>query len=341
MPSVVSFDLRDAPLVELPGAPWPGTDRFGATDCNNPVHWDGGTMYVFSSVLHPYRSSGPDLFHLAGPPQRIDFGDGQTWKMGGRWFEATWRDEGENLYAWYHNEPPDVCERRKPRDWFVTAPRIGVAVSHDNSLNWRDMGIVLESPPDALVCDTPNGYFAGGNGDFSVILDGRGEYLYFLISTYHRDVAEQGISIARMPYADRDDPVGKVVKWHQGGWSEPGLGGHVTPIIPARVDWHAPMPDAFWGPSIHWNTYLKRYVMLFNRSIDPHWKQEGVYLSSSANLDDPGAWSSPTKVLGDLGADEWYPQVIGTNAGESDKLAGRVARLFVRGKSRWEIIFNR
>lgn len=37
----------------------------------------------------------------------------------------------------------------------------------------------------------------------------------------------------------------------------------------------------------------------------------------------------------------WYPQVIGTDPGgrETDKLAGRVARLFVHGKSAWEIVF--
>jgi hypothetical protein len=37
----------------------------------------------------------------------------------------------------------------------------------------------------------------------------------------------------------------------------------------------------------------------------------------------------------------WYPQVIGLDKSrhETDKLAGRVARLFIRGQSRWEIFF--
>ena len=87
---------------------------------------------------------------------------------------------------------------------------------------------MLEAPADSLRRDTRNGYFAGGNGDFSVIPDERREYLYFLFSTYHREVAQQGVAVARMRYADRDRPVGKVHKWHAGRWSEPGRGGRVT-----------------------------------------------------------------------------------------------------------------
>ena len=39
----------------------------------------------------------------------------------------------------------------------------------------------------------------------------------------------------------------------------------------------------------------------------------------------------------------WYPQVMGTDRvqRETDKLAGRVARLFVHGHSRWEARFLR
>jgi len=49
------------------------------------------------------------------------------------------------------------------------------------------------------------------------------------------------------------------------------------------------------------------------------------------------------KILGGLGKDRWYPQVIGLDPSrrETDKLAGRKARLFVRGESRWELRFLR
>lgn len=336
--------LRAAAPLVLPGASMPEKKLEGLVDCNNPVHWDGETMYVFSSIGCPDRSSGPDLFSLAKPAVRTHFDNEADRSIGGRWIEATYKDDGGVLYAWYHNEPPHVCGPDKP----LTAPRIGAAISLDNGLHWKDLGIVLTAPPDSLQCETPNGYFAGGTGDFSVILDQQKRYYYFLISTYNRDVAEQGVAIARMAFADRDKPVGKVFKWHKGAWNEPGLGGHVTPIFPARIDWHQEKLDAFWGPSIHYNTYLEQYVILMNRAQDKEWAQEGIYVTFCPDLSSPTSWSTPVKVFDGRGfapkqKDWWYPQVVGIDASkkETDKLAGRIARFLVRGKSAWEIVFLR
>ena len=47
------------------------------------------------------------------------------------------------------------------------------------------------------------------------------------------------------------------------------------------------------------------------------------------------------KILDTPGKDRWYPQVIGLDRTrrETDKLASRAVRLFVRGQSRWKILF--
>jgi hypothetical protein len=198
---------------------------------------------------------------------------------------------------------------------------------------------VLEAEP-TLKCDTKNYYFAGGNGDFCIMLDHQTKYLYFFISTYPVDASQQGVGLARMAWADRDAPVGKVTKLRNGTWSEPGIGGRATPIFPARIDWHRSDADAFWGPSVHWNTHLGQYVMLLNRSKDGNWTQEGIYISYNPDVSNPTGWTTPVKILEATGADRWYPQVMGTAKGETDKLAGRVSRLFVRGTSRWELVFE-
>ena len=225
----------------------------------------------------------------------------------------------------------------------LTAPKIGAVKSTDNGETWRDLGVVIETPTGTLKCDTKNYYFAGGNGDFSVMLDPKQEWLYFLFSNYPSLVAQQGVAIARMRWADREQPVGKVWKWRAGQWDEPGVGGHVSPIFPAKVDWHREDADAFWGPSIHWNTYLRQYVLLLNRTKDGHFTQEGIYVSFSRDLAQSSDWSAPQKLA--LPADKlgWYPQVIGLNKSsqETDKMAGRVARFFMRGGSQWEIVFRR
>ena len=60
------------------------------------------------------------------------------------------------------------------------------------------------------------------------------------------------------------------------------------------------------------------------------------------DLSNPNGWSVPSLIASDdealLG---WYPQVMGVSAAEheTDKLAGQVARFFVQGYSRWEMLF--
>lgn len=310
-----------------------GELRLRDTDCNSPVHWSGDTFYIFNSIGQPWRSEGPDLFHLDTSGLAVRY-DNEV--SGARWIESTWQDDDGTLWGWYHNEPlgvvPEVTDRH------LTAPRIGAVVSHDDGASWHDLGFILEAPPASLRRDTHNFYFAGGNGDFCVVVDRAKEWVYFLISTYG-DFAEQGVAVARMSLADRGSPVGKVLKWRDGGWSEPGLGGRLTPIFPARIDWHRDDADAYWGPSVHWNTWLECWVMLLNRAKDKDWGQEGIYASFSPDLARPDGWSEPVKILEPPYQPGWYPQVIGTSKGETDKLAGRTARLFVHGVSRWEVEF--
>jgi hypothetical protein len=142
-----------------------------------------------------------------------------------------------------------------------------------------------------------------------------------------------------MKYTDRYKPVGTIWKWYQDKWSEPGIHGLATPVFPVKINWYRPDADAFWGPSIHWNTHINRYVMLLNRAVGPPgYAQEGVYISYNASLSDPHGWSQPVKIY-DGGW--WYAQIIGLDESkhESDKLASRKARFFIYGESEWEILF--
>ncbi len=112
------------------------------------------------------------------------------------------------------------------------------------------------------------------------------------------------------------------------------------PIYRVRDGWHEGQSvDAFWGPSVHWNTYLEQYVMLLNHASDNDWHQEGIYIAFATSLDDPTSWSTPRRLL--MGG-EWYPQVVGTEPGVgTDKIAGERARFFMGGRSRYFIQFTR
>ncbi|MDO8585430.1 MAG: hypothetical protein Q7T82_00130 [Armatimonadota bacterium] len=315
--------LRGAPEIKFPAG----------VDSNNPAHWDGDTFYIFNSGERtPVRGEGKDQFSLANPVKT----EYNNQINGKRWIECTWRADGGILYGWYHNEPGGLCPGKH-----LTAPRIGAVRSKDNGAHWEDLGIVLEACPTTIDCDYKNGYFGGGNGDFSCMLGHDKKYLYLFISTYAGDVSVQGVAVARMAWKDRDNPVGKVRKYYNGKWEEPGVGGKLTPIFPGKISWKEENADQFWGPSVHWNTHLKKYVMLLNHTCcKPGWPQEGIYISYSDSLSKPKSWTEPKRIME---GGWWYPQVVGVNsaAKETDKLCGRQARFYFGGVSRREIIFFR
>jgi hypothetical protein len=347
-PTVV---LREAPFLQMPGVAVPERNLPHESDCNSPVHWDGDTLYVFNSYSHPWRSSGPDLFHLGN---HVSTRLGSVNDNLSIWIESTWRDERSGaLYGAFHFEPDVVCFSNKH---LPTMPRIGWLRSQDNGLTWEDLGFIIEADRCAFRCDTESPWDAGGAGDFVFLLDEERQFFYFYGTSYDSRFEEQGVWVARMRYADRDNPSGKVMKWHQGRWDEPGLWGHVTPVFPAEIDYHRKDGTMFWGPAIHWNTYLNRYVMFLNHAVDTRLNADGIYVSYSTTLGDPAGWSKPVMILdrdgiqramtgANLSATKmgngWYPQVIGTAKGETDKQVGQIGRFFMAGYSTREITFVR
>ena len=299
------------------------------TDSNSPAYWQNGNLVLFNAMGTPYRSEGADQFSLIGQVQ-VQFGQDHPSPS---WIEAAWVDDDGTVFGWYHYEPPGLCGGNG-----LTAPKIGAVVSYDNGYSFQDLGIVLESG-DALDCNAQNGYFAGGHGDFSVAVDASRTYIYFSYDNYGGDVSSQGVAIARLDFNSRFNPAGSVWKYYNGDFTEPGLGGQLTPTFSANVSWSSPNADSFWGPSVHWNKALNQYVMLLNRSCcSPGWPQEGIYISLNSDIGDPMGWSTPVKILD--GSAGWYPQVLGECAGETDKLAGAVSRLYVYGVSDWELVIT-
>ena len=69
---------------------------------------------------------------------------------------------------------------------------------------------------------------------------------------------------------------------------------------------------------------------------------QGKCYHIAGNLSNASDWSPPRKIPVTEDKLAWYPQVVGLDKsrGETDKLAGRVARFFIRGQSRWEIVFS-
>ena len=346
------LELRAASLVRFPGTKNASRHRDGHTDCNSPAHWDGDTLYVFNSWEQPWRTSGPDLFHLAPLSESKESSyDNPELKKLWIWLESTHRDQNGVLYGWFHNEVPRLC-RTGTGDLagYPIVVRMGALRSKDNGLHWDDLGFFLEGSATSVLCDTEDVWYAGGVGDFCVLPDAAKQYFYIFFTSYSNRFSEQGLCLARLRYEDRDTPRGKAYLWDGNGWREPGIGGRPNPFFPATQDLTRKDGQTFWGPSIHWNTYLNQYVMLLNRVKNTAWATEGLYVSYSRDLGDPNSWSKPVKFMDGQDAihadpegrekNGWYVQAMGTKKGETDKLAGRNPRLFVDGVSRWELDFR-
>ena len=318
----------------------------GAVDSNVPMTWEmvDGAPQLFATTSWGGVAallSGESLDRMERVLDAVVL---EPHPGDGVWIEAIVPDAGGTWYGLYHHERPAVRCGRGDR----AIPRIGAARSVDRGRTWIDLGFVLEAAPSTDACESSNRFVVGGFGDVSAMLDAESKYLYVFFSQYVREPGRQGVAVARMVWADRDAPAGALSIWRDGVWIPPSASedgnwdyGVGTPLAAVRDPWHDgdSDADAYWGPSIHWNTYLEQYVMLVNRARNESFDNEGIYVAFSAVLDDPAAWSAPRKLMSGGG---WYPQVAGIEAGTgTDKLAGQRARFFLTGKSEQMIEFER
>lgn len=318
--------LRPAPHTRFPTE----------TDGNSSTFWFEDRLHLFTSIGWPLKLSVSES--PFGPWSTANVALDERLQTMAIWMEGAWADEDGVVFGWYHHEPGGLYQ-----DSLLTAPKIGAVISFDGGKSMSDLGFILESG-DPLNDDAKNGSFTGGHGDFCVMLDRQRKYFYFFFSNYGGADDTHGVAVARMAYEDRFEPAGKVFKYYKGQWREPGRGGKLTPVFRAAKSWHNADPDVFWGPAVHWNTYLNCYVMLLNHAKgEPGWTQEGVYVTYSTDLSRVDSWKTPVKVMDSEEIDNWgtyYPQVMGLEPGGSDVLAGQTARFYLNGGSKWEIEFT-
>ena len=199
------------PTVRL--VPAPKLAVPAAVDSNVAMTWDlvDGAWRLFafpSSSGIPMRLEGPSLEGLQPAGALEIVGPGH-----GIWFESIIPDESGAWYGYYHHEVPAFECGRPDR----SIPRIGSARSLDRGVTWQDLGIVLEAPP----------------GQRRVRLGeplrdrrrrrrqrraraGRRLTCLLYYSQYSRVPAEQGVMVARLAWADRDAPAGRVTTWNNG-----------------------------------------------------------------------------------------------------------------------------
>lgn len=335
------YQALDNPILE-----WIQTSSFHLpgpkSDASTSLLWLNGIatlFYNFWSVddMRTYSviATGPDLFHLVNE-RAITIGEDLG--ITHRWFETVLPGANGALYAIYHSE------ERSPCIFYYKSPGIGIAKSTDNGRTWTNLGIVLKVADSEEDCRAANGFFAGGNGDVSAVFDRDRKYIYIVYTNYPmRDqLTDQGIAFARLAIEDLDQPVGRVWKWYNGSYSQPGIDGLASSILKPVIDFRAPNPEGYWGPSVHYNTFLKKYLMLLSRTRDGNSVQqplptEGIYVSLNDDISNPAGWSEPTKIVA---GGHWYPQFIGTKVPEDSNELGERGRFFMENESFFEVRFK-
>ncbi|KAI9032340.1 hypothetical protein DFJ74DRAFT_654135 [Hyaloraphidium curvatum] len=276
--------------AQVPVYPW-------IPDGHLPVLPDGkGNWMLYWSMYTNFRTLGSSPYpedHVVKEPATSVFGGRFSlglYYSGGMWLMSVYRMTGNNLIGFYH------AEDRWSMDSDVVWKSIGVAYSADNGLSWRNGGLILRHPQNK-----PASPQWGGVGDMDVLWDpSRRRWICYF-------------SDGRMSMAistDVNAAPGTWRKWYQGGFNAEGLGGqhdYIEPLVGA----------AGANPSVHWNTYLGRWVMVYGS-----WSG-AVFISSSR---DGTTWDVPRQVVTSQRGDRaWYPTIIGD---QGDRVIGQDARLY-------------
>lgn len=250
----------------------------------NVMYWPGEDSY---------RTAGKTVFEMAQSRKVLSAGGASDFDNGGAWLYSVFPQIGGRAIGFYHAE--DHRFPGDPASKFIAYKSIARCESTDGGRTWKkDTQILTAAKPK------PEAPEWSGLGDHCTVWDRRNDrYICFF--------QEEGI----LRMAMSTDPEGKPrtwKKWFEGAFSEPGLGGVATPI--ANLD------QVHGGnPSVHWNTFLQRWIMVY------HSWPGSLMLSQS---DDLVSWSVPVVLLEPAANSKlWYATILG----EADTIAGETATL--------------
>lgn len=166
------------------------------------------------------------------------------------WTGGIWADDHGVWYAPVHIE----YDYATPWSYPHWTRRMGLATSRDLGAHWHFEGDILTTDPTAPKPDPTFSDF--GDGDHRMFIDEPGGYAYLYYergwsSPDDGNLHDSYMAVARSRLRDRLAP-GSWEKWYDGAWSEPGLGGLDSEVAAGATVFL----------SVHYNTYLRRYVLL-------------------------------------------------------------------------------
>lgn len=234
-------------------------------------------LIAYSSNATTYAFTGSSLTSLALPAPSasaaqavLSLGPQGSFDECGAWLESAYEITATHWIGWYHAE--HTCNYAQG----ITHKSMAFAESFDGGKTWQKTGY----PNNQVV--TADAQYAGDPildraGDAKIIQQGSYFYMMYVGGDYKSYIARSLVSNQGRP--------GTWHKYYQGAFTEPGLGGHQTPV------------NAL-ASSISFNTYLNAYLNIFISA------RYGFYLKISAGTDIT-SWTD----LDGNSADSIYPLV--------------------------------
>jgi hypothetical protein len=207
----------------------------------------------------------------------------------------------KTLLLFYHAEI-----RTFPPGYIPFFSEIGLAHSIDGGQSWHDLGPIVR--PHTPVSAS---YFQKGRswdvGWGTYVLAGEYFYLYFA------DLLRNGDDYTRVNFAVARAKVSDVIdaavnrrqawswmKYYEGSWAEPGLGGKATALID-----HDQHTDGFMPSDVVFNACVRKYTAVF---LGMSFPDTDLYWSESI---DGLKWNPLRKLIGDEGQ-QIYATLVGT-----------------------------
>ncbi len=239
------------------------------------VHSNGnGTWKVFKGTSLEEMTQSAEFYTFDAVGKANGFtqphGDDVYWTSGGIWVDpsGTW-------YTTVHIEFNYAGSNYA----FPHFRRIGYATTTNHGATWQFKADILTSDnPTDSKDDFPGSYFDFGVGDQQLYVDTVGGYFYVNYEKTWFDKKNlkrfEGTAIARCPIRAAMAP-GCWKQWFKGGWTEPGLGGHASLVL----------PNVAVG-GIFYSTYLNRFVYIGMISDDGSKSTAVITTASSLETQD-------------------------------------------------------
>lgn len=309
--TVGSWSSVNLNSVGLPSVDFP--------DGHLPFLWDSinNTYQMYWGEWESYRSTGNQPTSQSGAVRVLglasfDRAHPTYFDNSGSWFMSVFKvnagtfttNHGSSyLIGFYHAEDHYFGGAyQDPVAW----NGVGIATSTNNGLSWSKGGMILGVPGLK-----PNTATWGGIGNQCTVLDNKSNpsmprwiTFYPTIST---NGATQGWGITAAASTNANASQNSWYQWYNGSFSvQQSMHQGQNSSLPGL---DVPASSNGGNISVHWNTRLNRWVMIFRT-----WDSKNLRIAYSQGAD-PTHWSQPVNIItAPTGSVINYPTIIGTNS---------------------------